>query len=79
MSANAGTTGFHASTPSEYAASFAMALTMPLHDCEEMRHRARASSKRFTTAVFAAGWVDSLQRLVKAQTRLRPPPSIGQS
>lgn len=73
------TVGFHASNASEYAANFTKALTIPPKECNEMRHRARASSKRFTTARFAAGWIDSLQKLIAAQTRLRPPPATVQT
>ncbi len=56
--------GFHATTPQTYATAFARALTLPADECHTMRLRARASSKRFTTAVFAAGWVRELEKPV---------------
>ena len=59
--------GYHASTESEYAASFAVALSMSEEATLEMRKRARASSKRFKEEVFATKWVEQLGKLIDIQ------------
>ena len=63
------TAGFHASTASEYAASFAQAFSMSEEATLEMRKRARASSKRFTEEMFAIKWIEQLDRLINIQRR----------
>ena len=63
------TAGFHASTASEYAASFAQAFSMSEEATLEMRKRARASSKRFTEEMFAIKWIEQLDKLVNIQRR----------
>ncbi|KAM0795104.1 alpha-1,2-mannosyltransferase alg-11 [Usnea florida] len=62
-----GATGYHASTESEYAHSFAEALSMSEEATSAMRKRARASSKRFTEEMFAAKWVEQLGKLIDLQ------------
>ena len=63
------TAGYHASTVSEYAASFAQAFSMSEEATLEMRKRARASSKRFTEEMFAIKWIEQLDRLINIQRR----------
>lgn len=63
--------GYHASTESEYATSFAKALSMSDEATTEMRKRARASSKRFTEEAFAIKWVEQLQKLIDIQQAAR--------
>ena len=60
-------TGYHASTESEYAHSFAEALSMTEEATAAMRKRARVSSKRFTEEMFAAKWVEQLGKLIEIQ------------
>lgn len=59
--------GYHASTESEYAHSFAEALSMSEDATSAMRKRARVSSKRFTEEMFAAKWVEQLGKLIEIQ------------
>jgi len=61
--------GYHASTESEYAASFAKALSMSDEATLAMRKRARASSKRFTEDAFATKWTQQLGRLIDLQRK----------
>ncbi|KAK4692894.1 hypothetical protein P7C71_g4394, partial [Lecanoromycetidae sp. Uapishka_2] len=64
------TTGYHASTESEYASSFAEALSMSEEATLAMRKRARSSSKRFTEEAFAIRWVEQLGRLIDLQRKV---------
>jgi len=61
--------GYHASTESEYATSFAKALSMSEEATLAMRKRARASSKRFTEEAFATKWEEQLGKLIDLQRK----------
>jgi len=56
-------TGYHATTATEFAEAFEMALS--LDDKLAMRLRARQSAKRFTEEEFAKGWIKQMEKLVK--------------
>ncbi|KAI9831449.1 MAG: asparagine-linked glycosylation protein [Sarea resinae] len=62
-----GPTGFHATTPSEFASGFKQALSLSPEDKLAMRLRARESAKRFTEAAFARLWLVQMDRLVAFQ------------
>ena len=64
-----GGTGFRATSAESYAEGFGKALGLEEGECKEMRARARASSRRFSTAVFAKGWVGGLETLVGMRVR----------
>ncbi len=55
-------TGFHATTPTEFADAFEKALSLP--NPLEVRQRARLSAKRFTEEEFAKKWVTQMEKLV---------------
>ncbi|TKA24772.1 hypothetical protein B0A50_05760 [Salinomyces thailandicus] len=57
-------TGFHATTPSDFAEAFASALALSPADAHAMRLRARQSSWRFSEAVFARAWLRQMEALV---------------
>jgi alpha-1,2-mannosyltransferase len=56
------TTGFHATTATEFAETFEQALA--LEDKLGMRLRARESAKRFTEEEFSKRWVVQMEKLV---------------
>ncbi|KAK5701662.1 asparagine-linked glycosylation protein [Elasticomyces elasticus] len=58
-------TGFHATTPEEFAAGFAKALELSGDDAFAMRQRARKSSWRFSEKVFSDAWTSHLEQLVE--------------
>jgi alpha-1,2-mannosyltransferase len=60
------TSGFHATTTSEFAAAFEEALS--LEDKLAMRRRARISAQRFTEEEFSKGWVRQMEKLVVLQS-----------
>ncbi|KAK5127334.1 hypothetical protein LTR85_006673 [Meristemomyces frigidus] len=60
-----GPTGFHATTPEEFAAGFAKALDLSPDQALAMRQRARKSSLRFSEEVFSEAWTGQLERLVE--------------
>jgi alpha-1,2-mannosyltransferase len=55
-------TGFHATTPQEFAEGYEKALSLP--DPLAVRKRARQSAKRFTEEEFATKWIEETERLV---------------
>jgi len=55
-------TGFHATTPAEFADAFEKALSLP--DPLAVRLRARQSAKRFTEEEFAKKWLAQMEKLV---------------
>ncbi|KAI9158661.1 GDP-Man:Man(3)GlcNAc(2)-PP-Dol alpha-1,2-mannosyltransferase [Paramyrothecium foliicola] len=55
-------TGFHATSPQEFAEGFEKALSLP--DTLAVRKRARQSAKRFTEEVFATKWLEETEKLV---------------
>ncbi|EME44550.1 glycosyltransferase family 4 protein [Dothistroma septosporum NZE10] len=57
-------TGFHASTPEEFADAFARALSLSDDEVAAMRQRARKSSWRFSEQVFREAWLGYLADLV---------------
>ncbi|CAK4027274.1 glycosyltransferase family 4 [Lecanosticta acicola] len=57
-------TGFHASTPSEFAEGFAQALSLSEEEALAMRQRARKSSWRFSEKVFRDAWLSQLENLL---------------
>ncbi|KAJ3564725.1 hypothetical protein NPX13_g7746 [Xylaria arbuscula] len=57
-----GPTGFHATTPTEYAEGFEKAFSLP--DPLAVRLRARKSSRRFSDEEFARRWLAELEKLV---------------
>ncbi|KAK4496187.1 hypothetical protein PRZ48_012167 [Zasmidium cellare] len=57
-------TGFHATTPSEFASGFAAALSLSPSEALSMRQRARKSSWRFSEKVFSDAWLGNLANLV---------------
>ena len=57
-------TGFHASTPEQFAEGFAKALALSDDDALAMRLRARRSAQRFSEEVFSEAWVGELEKLV---------------
>lgn len=57
-----GFTGFHATTPSEFAEGFEKALS--LENPLEVRLRARESAKRFTEEEFARRWVREMEPVI---------------
>jgi len=59
-------TGFHATTPQQFAEGFEKALSRP--DPVAWRQRNRASATRFTEEVFARKWVEQMQELVAMAT-----------
>ena len=59
-----GPTGFHASTPAEYAQAFAQALNLSREEKLFMRQRARASAQRFGEKEFSDDWIEQLAKLV---------------
>ena len=61
------TIGFHAESDAEYAAAFAQVAALSPQEKFAMRVRGRASTRRFTEAVFAAKWVEEMETLVKLQ------------
>ncbi|KZF25796.1 glycosyltransferase family 4 protein [Xylona heveae TC161] len=64
-------TGFHATTPSEFASGFHEALSLSRDDTIAMRLRARASAKRFSEDEFASRWLYHVEQLVALQTKLK--------
>ncbi|TKA75879.1 hypothetical protein B0A55_04859 [Friedmanniomyces simplex] len=58
-------TGFRATTPEEFAAGFAEALSLPGDEAFAMRQRARKSSWRFSEQVFSDAWTGHLEQLVE--------------
>ncbi|KAH6848279.1 glycosyltransferase family 4 protein [Chaetomium sp. MPI-CAGE-AT-0009] len=60
-------TGFHATTPAEFADGFEKALSLP--DKYAVRQRARQSAKRFTEEEFARRWTEQMEKLVAARAR----------
>ena len=66
-----GPTGFHASTPTEYAAAFAEALSLSRAETMSMRQRARASAKRFTEEAFAGRWEKHMEKLIEMRLKHR--------
>ncbi|SMQ55682.1 unnamed protein product [Zymoseptoria tritici ST99CH_3D7] len=59
-----GRTGFHATTPKEFADGFAQALALKDEEAYAMRCRARKSSWRFSEEVFIEAWTKELVGLV---------------
>lgn len=57
--------GFHAETEEEFALAFERVLRMGEKEREEMRWRARESSRRFGEAEFAEGWVGVVKGLIE--------------
>ncbi|KAK0792316.1 asparagine-linked glycosylation protein [Friedmanniomyces endolithicus] len=57
-------TGFRATTPEQFAAGFAEALSLPADEAFAMRQRARKSSWRFSEQVFNDAWTSHLEILV---------------
>ncbi|KAH9885898.1 glycosyltransferase family 4 protein [Xylariomycetidae sp. FL2044] len=57
-------TGYHATTPAEFAAGYENAFS--LEDPLAMRQRARISSTRFTEEEFARRWLAELEKLVSS-------------
>ena len=57
-------TGFHASTPEQFADGFHKALSLSTDDAFAMRLRARKSSLRFSERVFADAWLQQLAHLI---------------
>ncbi|USW58372.1 Putative glycosyl transferase, family 1, ALG11 mannosyltransferase [Septoria linicola] len=64
-------TGFHASTPEEFASGFHKALSLAPEEAFAMRLRARKSSLRFSEQVFAEAWLGQLACLVALQSPSR--------
>lgn len=60
-------TGFHATTPTEFAQGFEAALSLPPEAKLAMRKRARRSAKRFTEEEFAKDWIIQMEKLVALQ------------
>ncbi|KAK3114991.1 asparagine-linked glycosylation protein [Teratosphaeriaceae sp. CCFEE 6253] len=58
-------TGFHATTPEQFADGFAKALALSGGDAFAMRQRARESSWRFSEKVFSDAWTSNLEQLVQ--------------
>ncbi|KAK0947198.1 asparagine-linked glycosylation protein [Friedmanniomyces endolithicus] len=58
-------TGFRATTPEQFAAGFAEALSLPADEAFAMRQRARKSSWRFSEQVFNDAWTRHLETLVE--------------
>lgn len=65
------TTGFHASTPAEFAQAYAKALTLSEGECLAMRQRARESAERFSERVFMNAWTEEMQKLLRLEKRYR--------
>ncbi|KAI9664484.1 MAG: asparagine-linked glycosylation protein [Bathelium mastoideum] len=65
-------TGFHATTPEEFAIAFGKALTLNSDETLAMRLRARASAKRFTEDAFAEKWLKHMARLIKLHEDSHP-------
>lgn len=63
-----GPTGFHAKSPSDYAESFAKALSLPFEEKIAMRLRARSSAERFGEKEFSDGWIVQAEKLVELHT-----------
>ena len=61
-------TGYHATTIDDYSTNFTKALSLNSEAENDIRHNARSSSKRFSTANFASGWIHSLQQLIDMQS-----------
>ncbi|GAB7366733.1 hypothetical protein MBLNU230_g0689t1 [Neophaeotheca triangularis] len=57
-------TGYHATTPSEFAEGFRKALALPQAEMLALRLRARESAKRFSEDVFDEAWKRQMVRLV---------------
>ncbi|KAK7903211.1 asparagine-linked glycosylation protein [Exophiala xenobiotica] len=57
--------GFHAETDKEFAEAFARVASLEPQERFAMRVRGRASTKRFTEAVFARKWVEEMETLVR--------------
>ncbi|KAK4610242.1 GDP-Man:Man(3)GlcNAc(2)-PP-Dol alpha-1,2-mannosyltransferase [Fulvia fulva] len=57
-------TGFHASTPEDFADGFAKALSLSDDEVAAMRQRARKSSWRFSEQVFREAWLGHLANLI---------------
>ncbi|EOO03578.1 putative alpha- -mannosyltransferase alg11 protein [Phaeoacremonium minimum UCRPA7] len=55
-------TGFHATTPTEFAEGYEKALSLP--DPLAVRRRARQSATRFTEEEFAKKWIEQMEKLV---------------
>lgn len=74
-----GSTGFHASNPTEYAEAFAKALTLSPEEKLAMRLRARSSAKRFGDQEFADDWIAQVETLVALDTAPAEPdyPEFG--
>ncbi|KXS97832.1 hypothetical protein AC578_10528 [Pseudocercospora eumusae] len=64
-------TGFHATTPQEFAEGFAKALSLSEEETLAMRLRARKSSWRFSEEVFSNAWLEQLKCLVAIQLMTR--------
>lgn len=61
--------GYLATTATEFAEGFEMALS--LEDKLALRLRARQSAKRFTEEQFAKSWIAQMEKLVKLR-QMRP-------
>ena len=57
--------GFHATTPEQFAEGFAKALELSDEEAFAMRLRARKSSWRFSEQVFSEAWERHLDALVE--------------
>ncbi|KAI9658541.1 MAG: asparagine-linked glycosylation protein [Trizodia sp. TS-e1964] len=57
-------TGFHATTATEYAEAFGKALSLPADETLSMRRRARASAERFTEEAFEESWIAQMEHLM---------------
>ncbi|KAF2209101.1 glycosyltransferase family 4 protein [Cercospora zeae-maydis SCOH1-5] len=64
-------TGFHASTPEEFALGFHKALSLSAEEAFAMRLRARHSSLRFSEQVFAEAWLGQLACLIALHLPMR--------
>lgn len=63
-------TGFHATTPPEFASAFEKALSLSPTETLAMRLRARTSAKRFTDEEFAQGFINHLEKLVAMKCKV---------
>ena len=62
-------TGYHATTPTQFATAFETALSFSDAEKLEMRKRARISAKRFTEEEFSKGWLKAMEELVELRRK----------
>ena len=64
-------TGFHATTPAEFADKFEEVFRASFEDTNAMRSRARESSQRFKEETFIIEWVHDMDRLLVLEDKMR--------